>query len=257
MWKGAESRLGRCWLQLGEFRLHIRLGSPAQPTGPPVLLVPGLVMSGRYLTPTATELAAHRRVVAPDLPGAGCSPHPPEPLTVPELADLAHELLTATPGPAVVVGNSFGCVIAVELALRHPEAVRRLVLTSPVIAPKVRNLAPVVFRFLATMRHEPRRYFGVLLFDALRGWTRKGRANLRALLGYPIEDRARRLTVPVLVVRGRQDRLVPAPFGRRLAEEIPQGTYVEMPAAHALPYDAPSAITQLILDADEEPPCPR
>ncbi len=94
-------------------------------------------------------------MVAPDLPGAGRSPHAARLLTVPELADTVHDLLAATTGPAVVVANSFGCQVAVELAVRHPSAVRRLVLTSPVVAPRTRNLASLALRFVAAMRHEP------------------------------------------------------------------------------------------------------
>ncbi|MHA6783311.1 alpha/beta fold hydrolase [Pseudonocardia saturnea] len=67
-------------------------------------------------------------------------------------------------------------------------------------------------------------------------------------IGYPIEERAMRLTVPTVVVRGRLDRLVPEPFARRLAAEIPQGDYVELAAAHALPFSAPDAIARLVLD---------
>lgn len=171
---------------------------------------------------------------------------------MPELVDTVHELIVDLTGPAVVVANSFGCQIAIELALRHPEAVRRLVLTSPVVAPQSRSISAVVVRFAVAMRHEPVRFLGIMLVDTLRGWPRKGPANLRALLAYPIEDRAGRLAVPTVVVRGSRDALVPATFARRLAHVIPCGCYVEVAAAHALTYDAPQAITRLVL-ADGAP----
>jgi pimeloyl-ACP methyl ester carboxylesterase len=211
-------------------------------------------MSGRYLAPTARALAADRLVVAPDLPGTGRSPHPPRPLTVAELVDAVHDPIRATTGPAVLVANSFGCQLAVELALQHPAAVRRVVLTSPVLAPPARGLLAVAPRFVAAMRHEPWGYLGLVLLDNVRGWTRKGRANLRALLAYPIEERARRLAVPALVVRGTRDRLVPAPFARRLADLVPGGRYVEVQAAHALPYDVPETIARLVGHDDRAVP---
>lgn len=251
MRRPTRPRLSRRTVTVGGHRLHLRTGGPDAPTGPPVLLIPGLGMSGRYLSPTANELAEHRHVIVPDLPGVGRSPHPEVPLTAPELADLLHELLAATTtGPAVVVGNSFGSLVAVELALRHPDAVCRLVLTSPVVAPKVRSLWSVVRRFLGAMRHEPLSYLAITMTDSVRGWTVKGRANLRTLLDYPIEDRAATLTVPTVVVRGRSDRLVPAPFARRLADRIPQSELAEVAAGHAMPYHAPHVLVRIVLRAD-------
>jgi 2-hydroxy-6-oxonona-2,4-dienedioate hydrolase len=249
----ARTQLRGRWLQVGEHRMYLRTGSPPHPMRPPAVLVPGLSMSGRYLAPTAVALATDRHVVAPDQPGAGRSPHASSPLTVVELADAVYDLLVATTGPAVVVANSFGCQVAVELALRHPAAVRRLVLTSPVVAPRTRALASVVVRFLAAICREPWRYLGIALLDLFRGWPRKGRANLRALLAYPIEARARALTVPVLVVRGTRDPLVPAPFGRRLAQSIRLGRYVELDTTHALTFDGPDLLAGLVRSGDA--PC--
>lgn len=244
------SRLHRRWVQAGDHRLHLRTGGPPSPARPPVLLVPGLAMSSRYLVPTGRALAADRRVVAPDLPGSGHSPHAERPLTIVQLADILADILASTIGPAVVVANSFGCQLAVELALRHPSTVRRLVLTGPVLAPPARSLPAVARRFVAAMRHEPWSYLGIVVLDNLRGWTRKGRANLRALLAYPIEERVRELTVPALVVRGEQDRLVPEAFARRLADLVPDGRYVEVPAPHALTYDGPRTLARLVRDGD-------
>jgi hypothetical protein len=72
--------------------------------------------------------------------------------------------------------------------------------------------------------------------------------NLRALLGYPVLDRAGRLDVPAVVVRGRRDPLVPDRFARRLAAAIPRGRYVVVDGRHALPYGMPEAVAGLVLD---------
>ncbi len=245
-------RLRRGWLRVGGQWLYLRVGGPARPDTPPVVLVAGLGMSGRYLAPTAAVLAERRLVVVPDLPGVGRSPRSRSPLEVTELADLVHELIAATMGSAVVVANSFGCPVAVELALRHPESVRALVLTSPAVAPGVRSLAPVVGRFLAAMSHEPWPYLGVALIDVARCSPRKGYVNLRALLCYPIEDRAARLDIPVVVVRGLLDRIVPEAFARRLAGRVRRGEYVELPAAHALPHSCPRALARMVLGIETD-----
>lgn len=239
------SGLRRRRLTVRGHRVRLRVGGPVRPSRPPVVLVAGLTMSGRYLAPTARALAVHRHVVVPDLPGTGRSPHGARPLDVPALADVVHGVLTASTGPAVVLANSFGCQVAVELALRHPDAVRLLVLTSPVLAPRLRGLRAVAARFATAMRHEPARYLGIVVLDSLRAWPRKRRANLRALRAYPILERAQALRVPVVVVRGARDPLVPAPFARALAR-AGRGRFVEVPAPHALTYDAPRALARIV-----------
>jgi len=144
------------------------------------------------------------------------SPHARHPLTVPEPADTVHGLIAGLTGAAVVVVvNSFGCQIAIELALRHPAAVRRLVLTSPVVAPRARTLPAVMIRFIAAMWQEPVRYLGIVLVDAVRGWAPKGFAHLPALLAYPAEDRIRDLKSPRswCAAAGTRSCLPPSPAG--------------------------------------------
>lgn len=212
------------------------------------MLISGYVASGRYLVPTAAELAPYRTVVVPDLPGVGRSPHGAAPLPVAGLADLVADLIAGLDGRADVVANSFGCQVAVELALRHPGAVHRLVLTSPVVARRMRSLPPLAARYVQALHRESWRYIGIMLLDVLHGWPRKAVANLRALLGYPVLDRAARLDVPAVVVRGRHDPLVPDRFARQLATAVPGGSYVVLDGAHALPYGMPEAVAGLVLD---------
>lgn len=241
-------RLQRRHLHFGGRRLYARIGGPTCPVGPPVVLISGYVASGRYLAPTAAELAACRAVVVPDLPGVGRSPHGAAPLDVAGLADLVADLIAGLDGPADVVANSFGCQVAVELALRRPGAVHGLVLTSPVVARRMRSLLPLAGRHVQALRRESWSYLGIVLLDLLRGWPRKAVANLRALLGYPVLGRAGRLDVPAVVVRGRRDPLVPDRFARRLAAAVPCGRYVVLDGTHALPYGMPKAVAGLLLD---------
>jgi pimeloyl-ACP methyl ester carboxylesterase len=112
----------------------------------PVVLVHGLLVSSRYLLPTAHALAPRWRVHAPDLPGYAKSGRPPRALDVPGLSDtLAGYLDVVTIPRAAVVASSFGCQVATDFAVRHPQRVERLVLLGPTVDPGSR---PAVSTFL-------------------------------------------------------------------------------------------------------------
>jgi 2-hydroxy-6-oxonona-2,4-dienedioate hydrolase len=87
--------------------------------------VHGLIVSGRYMVPTAELLAAHYRVFVPDLPSFGKSEKPPRTLDVAGLSDsLAAWMGEGGLDRAALVGNPFGCQIIVELAPASPRARR-------------------------------------------------------------------------------------------------------------------------------------
>jgi 3-oxoadipate enol-lactonase len=97
--------------------------------GPPVLLLHAGVADRRMWAEVAGGLnASGYRVIAPDLAGFGETQLPSGPFSH---TDLVHELQVELGAvPAVVVGNSFGSLVALDLAMHHPDAVSSLVLIS-------------------------------------------------------------------------------------------------------------------------------
>jgi pimeloyl-ACP methyl ester carboxylesterase len=120
-------------------QIHVRLnGSTAQPR-PPLLMLHPTPKSGWIWEPlmTAPRLADTRIMIAPDTPGYGASDAPPAPPAIEDYADEMCALLRdlardgAVPaGPVDIMGYHTGSVIAVAMAARAPDLVRRLVLTS-------------------------------------------------------------------------------------------------------------------------------
>jgi pimeloyl-ACP methyl ester carboxylesterase len=122
--------------------------------GAPVLLVHGLASDAEALAPLAAAVAAaEARAIVYDRRGYGASgaPEPYGGTSVEEQAEDAAALLHALgTGPAVVAGDGFGALIALDLAKRHGSLVRAAVLSDPVLY----ALVPEATELLSAQRAE-------------------------------------------------------------------------------------------------------
>ncbi|GAC1345552.1 MAG: hypothetical protein NVSMB29_19820 [Candidatus Dormibacteria bacterium] len=134
--RGLAARLGRDWMpssaheQSGPLALRL-LGE----SGPPVVMLHGLGGSGRAWGHAYDSLGERNRLVLPDLLGFGRSARPATGYTLEAHADAVAASLDelSIDQPAVIVGHSFGALVAVTLARRRPELTSGLVLISPPI----------------------------------------------------------------------------------------------------------------------------
>lgn len=126
--------IDRAFVRLPWGEVHLRRGGPAGAAALPVALPLFLAHSGpgssAGLLPLLRALGRSRDVVAPDLPGLGDSA--PLALDAPQIADYADAAaaLLDRLGLAQVdfYGQHTGAQVGLELALRHPARVRRIVL---------------------------------------------------------------------------------------------------------------------------------
>lgn len=167
------------------------------------------------------------------------------------LADMADEIAGHHTGPFDVVGASLGGMVAMHLALHHPDRVRSLVLacTTP------RGDAAVMgARADAT---EERGSAGMLQDTMTRWFTAPvleaepdaaplaySRERLlamdagaladtwRAIAGHDVLDRLAEIRVPTTCIAGRQDLSTPLPVMRELAVGLPDSRLVELDAPH-------------------------
>jgi pimeloyl-ACP methyl ester carboxylesterase len=99
--------------------------------GPPLLLLHGAYMTADMMAPLAAGLGRTRRVIVPEQQGHGRTADADRPITYEQMADDTAALAQSLEiGQADVVGYSMGGAIALQLAIRHPGLVRRLVVAS-------------------------------------------------------------------------------------------------------------------------------
>jgi 3-oxoadipate enol-lactonase len=234
-------------------------------SGPPVLLIMGLGLSGGAWWRTVPVLAQRLQVLTFDNRGVGRSRSLQLAYTTEAMADDAVSVLDAAGVKRVhVYGISLGGMVAQQLALRHPQRVRSLVLgaTHPggphMQRPDVDVMAFLWERLLlpsedAAWRSVPLNYSercraehperiaeDVAQRLAHPFSEQAYRAQLFAAALHDCYDRLNRIQVPTLVVHGAEDRMIPVENGRLLAERIPGAQLVELEdTGHLYPTEAP------------------
>lgn len=114
----------------------VRLGGGAEGSvaylragrGTPLVLIHGVGMNADVWGPQIRVLSAYHDVIAMDMPGHGESSLPPDPARLEDYGAAVVGLLdTVGVERAALVGHSMGALVAMEVALRHPARVTRLV----------------------------------------------------------------------------------------------------------------------------------
>lgn len=235
---------------VGPHRMYGRVATDRAPRGrPPVILLHGLGIGGRYMLPLGRRLARHFPVFIPDLPGYGDSSMPARLLTLPELADVLRGWMEAIGvARAAVIANSFGCQVAVELAVLHPAAVERLVLQGPTVDVAARSLWAQFLRLLANARREPHGMGAIARRDWARVGLRRFIAMARQAIADRMEDKLPRVAAPTLVVRGEHDPLASPAWVELVAGRLPRGRLVTVAgASHTLNFFHPDALAALVV----------
>jgi pimeloyl-ACP methyl ester carboxylesterase len=224
--------------------------------GPVVALVHGLGGFAASWAPTMEALAGRATVVALDLPGFGRSAKPRERYGLDLFAAALDGVLRALDVRRVsLVGHSLGASVVLTHALAHPDQVDRIALVGGLLpgfsyrpSPVYRVLAvpgvgetlalcgcaPVYRAALARCFHRPRVAQVAFLvscdYAARTGWRARAAylSTLRAVRedfqarGAAYRTALAALAMPVLLIHGRQDPVVPAAHCREVAQGLPR-----------------------------------
>ena len=228
--------------------------------GPDVLLIAGLGDPAEAWQPQLDGLADRYRLTAFDNRGAGRTPLTERPLSAATMADDAGALLRALEVPSAhVAGFSMGSAIAQELALRHPELVRSLVLVStyarpdalfrsqltfwrwlPEVAPSERAFYEAFFTWVYTPRAHADGSVDQIVEEALAFPHQQSveafQAQVDACLGHDTADRLSQIAAPTLVLSGELDVILPPRFGRDVAQAIPGAQFEVLPGEAHQPF---------------------
>ncbi len=214
-----------------------------------ILFVHGVGASGRYWLPLARKLGRSANLYIPDFPGHGRSSKPHNALTTQEYADLLHRLIQKLGlQQLTLVGNSFGCQIIIDMLHRYgTEQVSRAVLLGPTVNRYERSVASQAFRLAQDALHEPPLVHLILLRDYIdSGPRRLLQGTVQAVQDQP-EAKLGSIRIPVLVVRGRQDKNVPSWWADELVEGLPHARLEQFGSGHAVHINASAQTAGAIL----------
>lgn len=255
-------------------------------SGDPLLLIMGLAADSMAWLFQVPELSKHYRTITFDNRGVGRSSKPPGPYTISQMADDTAALLDVLGiARAHVVGVSMGGMIAQELALRHPQRVRGLVLACTYPEPDAdierqrqfsveqlggrvtaggdiqvdlkaldpmaffQQLLPLAFNQEFIEKELPK--IMPLFAGALQyGFSMEAiLGQVAAVMTHKATDRLHQIKSPTLVITGDADRLVPPANSEVLAKHIPGARLVKVPGgSHGFNFETPEVFNREILN---------
>ncbi len=254
-------------------------------SGPPVVLIHGMVNSSRHWRSVAEKLAQRHTVIAPDLIGHGDSATPRGDYSLGAHAASIRDLLAVIGVErASIVGHSLGGGVAMQFFYQFPQRTQRLVLVSSgglghEVSPLLRSAAlPGVSgllrlaanpRMLGALRSAGQRLdasgsrYGVQLQAIARAMQPLERPGARTAflhtLRSVIDIEGQRVSandrlylldgMPTMIVWGARDRTIPPEHGRAAHLAAP-GSRFEMleKAAHFPHLEDPDGLAALLLD---------
>ncbi len=253
-------------------------------TGEPVLiLLHGFGASLFSWHEVTTPLAEYGTVIAYDRPAFGLTERPLEwegenPYSQDAQVELVIGLMDALGvEKATLVGNSAGGTVSMLTALKYPERIESLILVDPAVyagggapawirpvlgTPQMRHLGPLFARqiqaqgveFIKTAWHDPRK-ISQATFDGyqkplqVENWDKALWELTLSSRESGLAERVKEFELPILVITGDDDRIVPTEQSLRLAEELPNAALAVIPQCGHLPHEeCPDEFMQAVQD---------
>lgn len=254
---GDTAHLKSSWVIVNELPVHFWQSKAEYPPDTPALIhLHGFGISGTYMLPTADLLAEHYRSFVPDLPGYGRSVHPGKVLSIPELARALLSFMDALDiRKAILIGNSMGCLTAIETAYEAPDRIERLILVSAAGGPNNRPIYRGLAQLSVDGLRESPRMFTIAVPDYRRFGVINAFRLFWAMVHYPTVERVLEMRAPALAVLGSRDPLVNE---ANIVNGTRDNTTLDViridGAAHAINYSHPRKLSHLVRQYLENEP---
>jgi pimeloyl-ACP methyl ester carboxylesterase len=230
---GIESKFA----QIGPYRIHYLIGGD----GPTLLLLHGHPSRALEWGPLLHDLSQQHRVVAIDFLGYGESDAPDVDYSISRQSEVVVGLLDVLGLKQTdVLGFSMGGWVALKLAVDHPDRVSRLVIVDSggltfLTALTADSFVPQTlpqFREMESL-HSDRQLPEFVARDLLRSAHERSWVYRRmgtSLLSFrdALDGRLSNVKIPVLVIWGKEDRLIPYEVALRFQRELPQARLVSL-----------------------------
>jgi pimeloyl-ACP methyl ester carboxylesterase len=268
------------FIEINGLTVHVKTMGHGEPV---ILLLHGFGASLFSWHAVMEPLSQYGTVIAYDRPAFGLTERPmtwtgENPYSSQASVDLLPGILDHfNVQEAILVGNSAGGTVSMQFTLQHPERVQALILVDPAVyeggggpswlrpfykTPQMNHLGPLIVRSIQSSGldlikmawYDPSK----ITPETMAGYTKPLKADNwdRALWYFTaasqpsnLPERLSEFTLPVLVITGDTDKIVPTEYSVRLAGELPNATLVVIPQAGHVPHEEqPVAFMQAVAE---------
>ena len=255
------------WSPRPRIQLTNKLTGWTAGSGPSLLLLHGVGLNADAWAAQIDSLSADYRVIAIDMPGHGESDRLQHADNLASYSDCIVEVINALDSPVFLVGHSMGALIALDIAIRYPQKLEKVVAMNAIFQRSDEALLAVRQRaqeLSGISNPDPtttlQRWFADELnlpaAIACRLWLEtvdpKGYQQAYRVFANetgPLASELGRLSVPALFLTGAEEPNSTPEMSRAMAEVTPDAQAVVIEgAAHMMPMTHAAAVNKVILD---------
>lgn len=268
------------FIEVNGIDVHYKRYGQGEPT---FILLHGFGASLFSWREVTQPLSQYGTVIAYDRPAFGLTERPltwegENPYSQDAQVELVIGLMDALGvARAILVGNSAGGTIAMLTALKHPQRVQSLILVDPAVyagggapawfrpllrTPQMRHLGPLFARQIQTRGpelielawHDPSKITPEILEGykkplRLADWDKALWELTLASRESGLAERLDEFDLPILVITGDDDRIVPTEQSLRLADELPNAQLAVIPRCGHVPHEeCPAEFMQAVVE---------